>query len=92
LTRMGTGRGMRNELEITQKLDLSGEVCPYTFVKTTLALEEMLPGQILQVTLDHGPAVENVPRSLANRGHEVVDIEQVSESAWKVTVKKGARE
>lgn len=79
-------------MEITEELDLRGEVCPYTFVKTTLALEEILPGQILRVTVDHGPAVENVPRSLLNRGHEVLDIEHVSESVWKLTVMKGGRE
>ena len=48
-------------MRMDQELDLKGEVCPYTFVKTKLALEMMEPGQVLQVIVDHLPAVENVP-------------------------------
>ncbi len=83
---------MRNETEVTKKLDLTGEVCPYTFVKTKLALEEIMPGQILEVVVDHGPAVENVPRSLGYRGHEVLEIQQISESVWTLMVRKGDTE
>ncbi|MFO7740678.1 MAG: sulfurtransferase TusA family protein [Anaerolineae bacterium] len=79
-------------MEINQRLDLSGEVCPYTFVKTILALEEMDPGQVLEVTVDHAPAVENVPRSVANRGHKVLNVRQVTDSDWSITVRKGEGE
>ena len=73
---------------VDEELDLRGEVCPYTFVKSKLAIEEMEDGQILKVTLDHQPAVENVPRSLTNEGHEVVEVAQVGPELWTVTVKK----
>ena len=36
-----------------RELDIRGEVCPYTFVKTRLALEEMQPGQVLRVLVDY---------------------------------------
>jgi TusA-related sulfurtransferase len=72
----------------SRELDLRGEVCPYTFVKTVLALEEMEPGQVLEVTVDHLPAVENVPRSVSNRGHEVLEVRQANACDWIITVRK----
>ncbi len=73
---------------MTTELDLRGEVCPYTFVKTKLKLEEVESGDELVVTFDHGPAVENVPRSLKNEGHKIMGIEQKGEHLWTVRIKK----
>lgn len=75
-------------MKIDQILDLKGEVCPYTFVKTKLALEEMAPGQVLRVTVDHRPAVENVPRSMGREGHEVLDVRQLNDTDWVLTIRK----
>jgi len=68
--------------------DLKGEVCPYTFVKSKLALEELEPGQVLRVVVDHLPAVENVPRSLDNEGHQVLEVVQINDSDWSITIRK----
>lgn len=57
-------------------LDLRGEVCPYTFIRTKLALEDVAVGDDLAVLLDHPPAVESVPRSLRAEGHEVLRVER----------------
>ncbi len=76
---------------VDRELDLRGEVCPYTFVKTTLALETMKPGDVLEVTVDHLPAVENVPRSVTNRGHEVLAVTQRTDGEWRIRVRKGER-
>lgn len=70
------------------ELNLKGDVCPYTFVKSKLALEEMEVGQVLRVLVDHLPAVENVPRSLENEDHEILEVKQVNETDWTITVKK----
>ncbi len=70
------------------EIDLKGEMCPYTFVKTKLKLEELKSGEELIVTFDHAPAVENVPRSLKNEGHKILGIEQMSEHMWKVRIRK----
>lgn len=77
-----------NSIEVDEVLDLKGEVCPYTFVKSKLMIEEMESGQVLRVILDHLPAVENVPRSLANEGHQVLEVRQLNSTDWAVTVKK----
>lgn len=71
-----------------EEYDLRGEVCPYTFVKSKLALEEMEIGQVLKVILDHLPAVDNCPRSFLNEGQEILGVEPIDETDWAVTVKK----
>ncbi len=73
---------------MSEKLDLRGEVCPFTFVKTKLKLETMNPGEELEVILDYEPATRNVPRSLKNEGHEVLDLRQVKENEWVLKVRK----
>ena len=52
-------------------LDLTGVLCPLNWVKARLALERMAPGEALTVLLDPGEALENVPRSALEEGHEV---------------------
>jgi tRNA 2-thiouridine synthesizing protein A len=79
-------------MEATHKLDLRGEVCPYTFVKTKLALEEIEPGDVLRVTVDYAPAAENVPRTVKNRGHEVLEVRQMTDTDWMITIRKGDNE
>jgi tRNA 2-thiouridine synthesizing protein A len=71
-----------------RELDIRGEVCPYTFVKTKLALEEMQPGQVLRVLVDYEPATKNVPRSVRLQGDEVLGIETCGASEWSITVRK----
>jgi TusA-related sulfurtransferase len=53
-------------------LDITGEVCPMTFVRTRLALDRMAPGQTLLVLLRDREAIRNVPRTAAEQGHEVL--------------------
>ncbi len=49
---------------IDRELNLKGKICPYTFIESMLALEEMESGQILRVIVDYPPAVCDVPQSL----------------------------
>jgi TusA-related sulfurtransferase len=53
------------------KLDVSDRLCPMTWVATKLALEDLAPGDVLEVTCAPGEALENVPRSAREAGHEV---------------------
>ncbi|MDD1702543.1 MAG: sulfurtransferase TusA family protein [Methanoregula sp.] len=74
--------------DIKKHLDLHGVVCPLNFVKTKLALEELEEGDLLEVILDEGDAILNVPRSLKDAGHTVVSVKPQGET-FLVTVKKG---
>jgi tRNA 2-thiouridine synthesizing protein A len=52
-------------------LDITALTCPMTWVRTKLELERMSPGEALEVRCPDGEALENVPRSAAEAGHEV---------------------
>lgn len=69
-------------------LDLRGEVCPFTFVKTKIALEKIKVGEVAMVILDEGPPLENVPRSLKDEGHQIIKAKRVGE-AFNLWVRKG---
>ena len=73
---------------MTEELDLRGEVCPYTFVKTKLRLEELNSGQDLTILLDDSAATANVSKSLQSEGHEILDLKAVSGGVWQIVVKK----
>ena len=79
---------MEQELKIDRIVDLKSEVCPYTFIKSKLAMEEIGPGQVLEIIVDHLPAAENVPRSMENEGHEILDVTQKNQTDWSITVRK----
>jgi len=75
-------------MQIDRELDLKGEVCPFTFVKSKLIIEQMDKGQVLRVILDYKPSVENVPKSMKMEGQEVLAVNQIGENLWEVLVRK----
>ena len=77
------------DIVFTREINLKGEVCPYTFVKSKLAIEEMEPGQILRIIVDHAPAVENVPRNMENEGNEVLEVSRINDTDWQLIIRKG---
>jgi TusA-related sulfurtransferase len=70
-------------------LDITGEVCPMTYVRTKLKLEQMSPGEVLEVRLKGEDPLRNVPGSAVEEGHQVLRLEQESEGIWTLHVKKG---
>lgn len=62
----------------TVQLDLRGTPCPLNFVRTKLRLEQMAPGELLEVWLDPGEPVEQVPDSLAMEGYAIEQVEDRS--------------
>jgi TusA-related sulfurtransferase len=69
-------------------LDLTGEVCPFTFVRTKLALEALPIGAALRVVVDHPPARDNVPRSARAWGQEVVGVTELAPGRWAIDLVK----
>jgi len=58
-------------------LDLRGVICPINFVKAKLKLEEMNAGEILEIVIDSGEPMANVPRSIKEEGHKIVQVDRV---------------
>lgn len=68
--------------------DLKGVSCPMNFVKTKLELSKLNKGDYLEVILDDGEPIENVPGSVRSEGHEIVSQTQ-EDGCWKVLIRKG---
>lgn len=73
---------------IADKVDITDVKCPVTFVKTKVALEELEDGEILQVHINDGEPVQNVPRSLKEEGHEVLALEDNGDGTFELYVRK----
>ena len=69
------------------KKDFRGVMCPMNFVKTKIALTPMKSGQILEILLDDGAPIENVPGSVKGEGHTILSTEKI-ENYWKVLIRK----
>jgi TusA-related sulfurtransferase len=55
-------------------LDITGEVCPLTFVRTKLLVERMALGDTADVLLRGAEPLANVPRALQSLGHQVLEV------------------
>ncbi len=69
------------------QMDLRGTPCPINFVRTKLRLEQMQPGSLLEVWLDPGEPIEQVPDSLTMEGYKIESIEDRS-SFFSVKVRR----
>lgn len=76
-----------NNITITKKLDLCGEVCPMNLFKTKIALKELEIGEVLVVKLDGGEPIRSVSRGVKEDGHKIIKLEQ-NEDHFIVWIKK----
>jgi len=60
-------------------IDLRGEPCPVPLIKTIKELEKLKEGDKLHIIVDMPCARENVPKYMAEDGHDVEIIEKKSE-------------
>ncbi len=70
-------------------VNITDVMCPITFVKAKVAIEELEDGQILEIKMNGGEPLNNVPRSLKDEGHKVVQVEDHGNGTYTVFVKKG---
>lgn len=70
-------------------IDITDVVCPITFVKVKVALEDLADGQTLAVHLNDGVPIQNVPRSLKDEGHKVLSVDQNADGTYDLVVEKG---
>ncbi|GGF54053.1 transcriptional regulator [Terasakiella brassicae] len=77
------------EIQIDESIDITSDTCPMTFVKTKLKIEKMKSGQILEVLLNEGEPLKNVPLSAEELGHKVLDITaQPERKTYKLLIQK----
>jgi TusA-related sulfurtransferase len=76
------------EIHIDDTVDITDVVCPVTFVKAKVALEELDDGQVLAVRMNDGEPVQNVPRSIKEEGHQILKLDTNDDGTYTLIVKK----
>ena len=76
------------DFEIDDTVDITDVVCPTTFVKAKVALEELDDGQILAVRMNDGEPVQNVPRSIKEEGHQILKLIANEDGTYTLIVRK----
>ena len=73
---------------IDERVDITDVVCPMTFVKAKVAMEEIEVGQVLAVRMNDGEQVQNVPRSFKEEGQQVLKLIDNENGTYDLIVKK----
>jgi len=72
-------------------LDITQDKCPMTFVRAKLLAEKMVAGEVATLRISVGEPLENLPRSLAEHGYEVISLtpeeSSTPENAWLLVFK-----
>ena len=76
------------DFKIDDTVDITDVVCPTTFVKVKIALEELEEGEILSVKMNDGEPVQNVPRSIKEEGHQILKLDTNDDGTYTLFVKK----
>ena len=80
------------EYNITDTVDITDVVCPVTFVKAKVALEELDDGEILSIRMNDGEPVQNVPRSIKEEGHQILKLIDNQDGTYNLIVRKTEEE
>ena len=75
-------------IKADRKLDIRGVVCPYTLVKSKLAVEDLEVGQVLEIILDYPEAAQSIPKAMLNYGNSVLKVEKISPIEWIILIRK----
>ena len=76
------------DYKIEDTVDITDVVCPVTFVKAKVALEELNEGEVLAIKLNGGEPVQNVPRSIKEEGHQILKLNDNQDGTYTLIVKK----
>lgn len=77
-----------SEIQFDDQVDITDVVCPVTFVKAKVALEELDDGEILAVRMNDGEPVQNMPRSIKEEGHQILKLLDNEDGTYTLFVRK----
>lgn len=77
-----------SDFNISDTVDITDVVCPITFVKAKVALDELDDGEILSIKMNEGEPVQNVPRSIKEEGHQILKLLNNNDGTFNLIVKK----
>ena len=69
-------------------MNITDKVCPLTFVKAKVAIDELDDGEIIAIRMNDGEPVQNVPRSIKEEGHQILKLVNNEDGTYNLIVKK----
>lgn len=76
------------DIKFDEQVDITDKVCPLTFVKAKVSLDELDDGQILAIRMNDGEPVQNVPRSIKEEGHQILKLVDNEDGTYTLYVRK----
>ena len=80
---------MKTKTHIDAYKDCEGVGCPMNLVYAKVELSKLSAGQVLEIILDDGAPINNVPASAEKEGHTVLKKTRQENGTWSVLIKKG---
>ncbi|MBF0459576.1 MAG: sulfurtransferase TusA family protein [Nitrospirae bacterium] len=71
-----------------KRIDIRGLKCPYTFVRSKLAIEQMNTGEVLEVLLNYPEASVSIPKSMQDHGQRVLSVDKINDTDWIILIRK----
>jgi TusA-related sulfurtransferase len=78
---------MNDTTKINRSLNLIGKVCPYPTLDTSSALQEMAPGEVLEVVTDYYPARQTIPSLMNDLGYPC-ELRDASQPVFRFLIRK----
>ena len=75
-------------IKIDDTVDITDKVCPLTFVKAKVAIDELDDGEVIAIRMNDGEPVQNVPRSIKEEGHQILKLVNNEDGTYNLIVKK----
>ena len=75
-------------INIDDQVDITDKVCPLTFVKAKVALDELDDGEVIAIRMNDGEPVQNVPRSIKEEGHQILKLVDNEDGTYNLIVRK----
>lgn len=75
-------------IRIDDTVDITDKVCPLTFVKAKVAIDELEDGEVIAIRMNGGEPVQNVPRSIKEEGHQILKLVNNEDGTYNLIVKK----
>ncbi len=79
---------MPKTIKADAQKDCRGISCPMNMVYTKVGLAKLAAGEILEVLLDDGPPINNVPGSVEKEGHEILAKHELEDGGWRLIIRK----
>lgn len=73
------------------RLDVTADICPITWVRTKLALETLETGEVLEVLVNEGEPLRNIPGSAKDEGHKVTAVRPAADGTYVLLIRRGGR-